>query len=192
MGYIYRLYYENIFQKISNAKYFIVLFFIQGIMIVLLHSDLDSGLWGITNGFRFHGLAFYIEGTIGIAFWLRISEFIAQIPQKFNSLIFIGKNSKWVMSFHLFGYFVMNSLSYVALKISGKISRNVFFDVGRYRTQIYYCVLKKQLAIIYVLFGLFITFVLIKIGQFIKTNLKRVIIQKKNNYLSITTKILKK
>ena len=86
----------------------------------------------------------------------------------------------------------MNSLSYVALKISGKISRNVFFDVGRYRTQIYYCVLKKQLAIIYVLFGLFITFVLIKIGQFIKTNLKRVIIQKKNNYLSITTKILKK
>lgn len=181
MGYIYRLYFENIVRKINNAKYFITLFFIQGIIIALLHGDLDSGLWGITNGFRFHGLAFYIEGTIGIAFWLRISEYIAQIPQKFNSLIFIGKNSKWVMSFHLFGYFVMNTLTYMALKISGKISRNGFFDVGRYKTQIYYCVPKKQSAIIYVLFGLLITFGLIKIGQFVKTNLKKVIIQAKNN-----------
>jgi fucose 4-O-acetylase-like acetyltransferase len=181
IGYIYRLYYENIVRKINTAKYFITLFFIQGIMIALLHGNLDSGLWGITNGFQFYGTSFYVEGIIGIAFWLRISEFIAEIPQKFNSLVFIGKNSKWVMSFHLFGYFILNTLVYVMLKITNSSKLNDLFDVNSYKTQIYYCVSKKQLAIIYVLFGLLITFVLIKIGQFIKTNLKRVIIQEKNN-----------
>lgn len=179
VGYFYRYYLEERIQKINNGKYFATLFIIQGIIIVLLHGDLDSGLWGITNGFRFYGFAFYIEGIIGITFWLRISEFIAQIPQKFKSLIFIGKNSKWIMSFHLFGYFVMNTLIYLALKISGKISQNALFDVGRYKTQIYYCIPKKQLAILYILFGLVITFVLMKIGYFIKKWWKNFLIQAK-------------
>lgn len=178
-GYFYRNYLEENVQKINNAKYFGTLFAMQGVMIALLHGDLDSGLWGITNGFRFYGFAFYIEGIIGITFWLRISEFIAQIPQKFKSLIFIGKNSKWIMSFHLFGYFVMNTLIYLALKISGKISQNALFDVGRYKTQIYYCIPKKQLAILYILFGLVITFVLMKIGYFIKKWWKNFLIQAK-------------
>ena len=89
-----------------------------------------------------------MEGIIGIAFWLRISEFIAEIPQKFNSLVFIGKNSKWVMSFHLFGYFILNTLVYVMLKITNSSKLNDLFDVNSYKTQIYYCVSKKQLAII--------------------------------------------
>lgn len=171
VGYFYRHYLEENVQKINNAKYFATLFAMQGVMIALLHGDLDSGLWGITNGFRFYGLAFYVEGMVGIIFWLRISEFIAQIPQKFKSLIFIGKNSKWIMSFHLFGYFILNTLIYLILKIANSSKINDLFNVNSYKTQIYYCVPMKQMCILYLAFGLLITYILIRFGNFIKNNM---------------------
>ena len=62
------------------------------------------------------------------------------------------------------------------LKITNSSKLNDLFDVNSYKTQIYYCVSKKQLAIIYVLFGLLITFVLIKIWQIIKMSWKKILI----------------
>ena len=168
-GYIYKKYLEERARGISDILYFTVIFIAQGIMLVLLHGKLDAGLWGVRDGFHWHGLTFYIEGIIGVAFWLRISEWIAMIPKQFKLLAFIGKNTKWIMSFHLFGFFATNTIIYLMLRNNNGLNLlRAIFDTGKYKSQIYYCVSNKQFRIIYLFSGIGVTYLLIKIGQFLK------------------------
>lgn len=168
-GYIYKKYLEERARCIPDILYFTVVFIAQGIMLVLLHGKLDSGLWGVKNGFDWHGITFYIEGIIGVAFWLRLSEWIAMIPKQFKLLVFIGKNTKWIMSFHLFGFFIMNTIIYLMLRTNNGMNLlRAIFDTGKYKSQIYYCISNKQLGIIYLFSGVGVTYLLIKIGQFFK------------------------
>ena len=111
-GFLYRHYLEKL-DKLPGVWYFLILGTVQFLLIVYSrNSQLSPGLYNLSD-FGKTGFLYYCCGTTGILLWLRISRLIASIPYRSRLLIFIGKNTKYIMSFHIFGFFLLNCLFYL-------------------------------------------------------------------------------
>jgi len=108
-GYFYRKYLER-FDTLASGWYFLIVFFIQFLLILLSGNDvLSPGLYGMLE-FGPWGYNYFIGGLTGTALWLRITRILASIPKQSGFLIFIGNNTKYIMAFHVFGFFLLNCI----------------------------------------------------------------------------------
>ena len=169
LGRIYKLYLEIKLKNIDITMYFIIIFIVQGCVILLSHNDrLAPGLYGMV-GFSYSGIFYFITGIIGIMFWLKISQMIDSMDYNLKCLINIGKNTKYIMTFHLFGYFILNCIIYVLAKNGYAMRYFQYFDKNKFFSSIYYtCTYEPRVILIYLTFGIVISMLL----AYILTNIK--------------------
>ena len=152
LGFFYKNYLEK-HDRLKNLPYFLLLFILRFLMILLaIHSGASQtfGLWGLDQ-FDDAMVSFYAAGILGIALWLRIAAILATLPKKLNLLLLIGNETKNIMFFHLFGFFILNVLLYFSSFVTG------FFGLEKEKffTHIYYTTSNiGQMALIYLAFGI--------------------------------------
>lgn len=115
---------------------------------------MTPGLYGL-EGFEKCGIYYYLTGITGILLWMEISEIIDSSKFTFPLLIKIGKNTKYIMIFHLFGFFILNCIFYFCYSMNMFNSFLSNFDVNSFFSNIYYsCTYEPRLIIVYLFFGI--------------------------------------
>ena len=154
LGHIYKKYLEGK-DNINNIVYFSVLLLIQVVVILKAKEPaLKFGLYGIKDMVN-SGVPFYITGITGTAFWLRISRILSSNTKESKLVSYIGQNTKSIMMFHLFGFFLLNCLITVISK-AVDISR-IFYNYNndRFHSDLYYTAAENPRAtLFYLIFGI--------------------------------------
>ena len=168
IGYLYRQHLEQL-DKLPGTAYFAIVFGLQFLLILISRdASLGPGLYEFT-GFGRTGFLYYAAGITGIALWLRISRLIAQIPSKSRLLIFIGSNTKYIMSFHLFGYFLLNLLFRLCNAKGWLPDLLNGFDPEKFASDVVYyncCAASPQTLLLYVLAGMAVSLILALLIRF--------------------------
>ena len=155
VGYFYRHHLEDI-DTLGNVPYFLILFGIQFLIILLSGNNiLSPGLYALLD-FGYTGYNFFLAGLTGTFLWLRIARLLSFIPGKSRFLIFIGKNTKYLMSFHVFGAFLLNYI--FSLMYRARIGMTCLhdFSMQRFLSYLYYaCISNPRMILLYFFAGLF-------------------------------------
>lgn len=179
VGYFYRHHLESV-DTLGNVPYFLLLFGIQFLIILLSGNNvLSPGLYALLD-FNYTGHNFFLAGLTGTFLWLRISRLISLIPARSRLLIFIGKNTKYIMSFHVFGAFVLNYIFSLLYKARIGMTFLQDFSPQRFRSYLYYaCVGNPRMILMYFFAGLFFSLGLAWIIQLVKGLLVKGLFRKK-------------
>ena len=154
LGFMYKKYLEEM-DTLNNILYFSILFVIQLVLILTIKEpSLRFGLYGIKD-FVNAGIPFYIAGVTGTAFWLRITRILASGKGNSRIITYIGQNTKHIMMFHLFGFFLLNSLINAIYK-TVDISRIIYsFNTDTFHSSFYYTAADNPRAtVFYLIFGI--------------------------------------
>lgn len=159
-GVIYKKYIEKL-DKLSNRNYFILIGIIQAIIIILSGNDaLAPGLYGIVD-FWGNGIGYFITGITGIAFWLRIAKIVKEHFEVNKFVLLISKSTRSIMSFHLFGFFILNCILNKLYNWNLLQNLNIDFEPANFKSHIYYtCTSEPRLILIYFLFGMGISLIM--------------------------------
>ena len=171
--------YKKFWEKrdcITSGLYFLIIFAVQFLIIILSdNSRLSPGLFDLEDFGRMDWV-YFASGITGIALWLRVSKLIASIPRKSKSLMFIGANTKYIMAFHVLGWFLLNNL--MAFLVSNHILGSLLseFSSGWYHTFLYYAQTDNpRMIILYYLAGMSFPLLIAKIVQIVAGWLKKLI-----------------
>lgn len=107
LGRLYKVHLEAS-DHLSNAKYFGTIFVVQ-ILLFALYGKAPKALSSYMNGFEKPILDFMF-GLTGIAFVLRISRILDPVIGQSKAVLYIGRNTRTIMSHHLFWYFILHLL----------------------------------------------------------------------------------
>ena len=108
-GKIYREWLEQ-YDTLSSGWYFTILILLQCVLLVISRgSQLNFGLYGLV-GFGRTGFLYYAAGITGILLWLRISRILDGALKNSRLVMLVGNSTKYIMSFHLLGFFLLNLL----------------------------------------------------------------------------------
>ena len=108
-GRLYRSCLEK-YDTMPSRWYFIIVFALQLILLLISqNSELNFGLYSLV-GFGRTGFLYFCAGITGILLWLRISRILDEIRKPGRLVRFIGRNTKYIMAFHLLGFFALNLL----------------------------------------------------------------------------------
>ena len=154
LGVFYKKYLEAR-DHAPSGWYFLIVLALQFLIITISkNNDLNPQLYQLT-GFDAFGLNYFLAGITGTALWLRVSKLLSQIPGKSRFLIFVGSNTKYIMAFHLTGFFLLNLL-FGALKTTGFGKTFLSsFSSGYFKGYLYYtCIDNPRMIILYFFAGL--------------------------------------
>ena len=107
-----KLYHDHLehYDTLPSRWYFPILIVLQFVLLLISNgSKLNFGLYGLA-GFGRTGIFYFIAGITGILLWLRISRLLDGALKSSRLVCFIGRNTKYIMSFHLLGFFALNLL----------------------------------------------------------------------------------
>ncbi len=137
-GKTYRDHLEQ-YDTLPSRWYFPILIVLQLILLLITGgSKLNFGLY-MLDGFGRTGFLYFYAGITGILLWLRISRLLDSALKSSRVIRLIGQNTKYIMSFHLLGFFVLNLLFLllynqgIAMNFLGK-----FDPEGLYADPFYY------------------------------------------------------
>ena len=111
LGRIYKEKLENRVNKISDGRYFFVVVGVQLLTTICCRGLAFSTVW--VTGFANAAFIPYLTVVTGIAFWLRISDWISRIPSACSWFMEIGRHTYAIMMHHVFWFFVVNSICYL-------------------------------------------------------------------------------
>lgn len=117
-GCIYRKYIENRYRLISKVNIILILTFMLVIMNMVF-PNLSSVDYKYCS-FSYY-LMTYLVGLGGILFWLQISKILSKEIGDSYIVNIIGNNTFSIMTYHLFGFFVINCICLMV---------NRFFSLG--------------------------------------------------------------
>ena len=101
---------------LNNMIYFIVLFFIQYILIRRYENLAFSVVW--MDGFNKENIILpYITSITGIMFWLRVSKILVKSLSESRIIEYIGRNTWTVMMHHQIIFFIINSFFWILSNI---------------------------------------------------------------------------
>ena len=184
IGFLYRHYLERL-DTIPGGWYFLILGTVQFLLILYSgNSRLSPGLFDL-SGFGKIGFLYYCCGVTGISLWLRISRLIASIPYKSRLLMFIGKNTRYIMSFHIFGFFLLNCLFYLICSMGGSAAFLTDFRPAQFFTDLFFYRCSQdnpRILILYFLAGMAVSLGLAKLILLGKNRLGRLIKHKENDH----------
>lgn len=165
LGFIYKNYLEKK-DTLSSFWYFLIIILIELLYILVYGS---SPCYSIVGMFHFDNpILVYIMGTVGIAFWLRVSKIMAPAIGKSKYLNLVADNTFTIMINHGFGFFVLNGLFYIALSVIGQASK---FDLESYKTMVHYIFLPRGrgFPLVFVVFGIVFSLLMQKIVLLVKS-----------------------
>lgn len=131
LGYLYKQHLEahDRMGHLAFLGLILGLRFLFYLVFAALKLPLTYRLYGLLD-FDALGIPFYIAGILGIAFWLRIAKIAAEYPKTIRPLAHIGRNTKYIMMFHLLGFFLLNLVLYLIelLTKRGILDKEAFFS----------------------------------------------------------------
>ena len=169
--------YKNKWEKHDNLNslaYFGIIFALQLMIIAKYKGTIYYTLaWAI--GFE-QGTIFTptIVAILGIAFWLRVCRIITPIMQKSKLVMMIADNTDAVMTHHIFGFFLLNTVYAFINKISGG-AHLPSFDWVKYRTDVQYTFCPEgliQFRILYLIVGLTLPLLVVILQKKVKEKIK--------------------
>jgi len=171
-GHMYKKYLEKI-DNIPNKILLPVLFIIQ--LAIILYTENSPLYYSLVtlNWYGRVGIVSIIASLSGIAFWLRISRILASIPARSRLVMFIGDNTKYIMSFHLFVYFLVNLAFNHLRSIPGAGYYLSAFDEEKFRTSVYYvCNDNPRTILIYFAAGMAVSLLAAKVISLVKSGIR--------------------
>lgn len=158
---------------LPSLPYFLIVFAAQYVMIFLFREHLRPGLWGLVD-FDRSGIGFYLLGLNGIALFLRLSRLLAPPAAHSRLVLSIGQHTRQIMSWHLFGYFCLNTLLLVLHRL-GRFGMLIGgFDEARYFSGIYYtCTKDTRMIPLYLAAGIAVSLLAAQIGQVLNRVLRK-------------------
>ena len=175
VGFLYRHYLERL-NTLPGVWYFLILGIVQFLLILYSrNSRLSPGLFDLSS-FGKIGFLYYCCGTTGILLWLRISRLIASIPHKSRLLVFTGKNTKYIMSFHIFGFFLLNCLFYLIYSLGTPAAFLTDFDRARFFDDLFFYRCSQdnpRVLVLYFLAGMAVSLGLAKLIDLGKSRIRR-------------------
>ncbi len=111
LGRIYKEKLEERVNKIRDGRYFSVVLGVQLLITICCQGLAFSAVW--VTGFANAAVIPYLTVVTGIAFWLRISDWISWIPSACSWFMEIGRHTYAIMMHHVFWFFVVNSFCYL-------------------------------------------------------------------------------
>lgn len=161
VGIIYKNYLEK-YDRISNLKYFTIVFFVQ-FVILIINEGHEMNAFIFNGTFTQNGLITIILAANGIALYLRISKILCPSLGKLKLVNCIQKNSFNIMMNQMLGFFILNLIFF---KLSNYYSF-IQFDYNSFIINQFYRVYPfghPGFGILYVIFGvgisLFISFII--------------------------------
>ena len=110
MGYLYREKLEK-YDTLPDGPYLLLVMGIQLLITVLCGGLAFSAVW--VSSFANGPVIPYLTVITGLAFWLRISRIIKDIPYLSGKLVTIGRNTYAVMMHHIFAFFLVKAFFYL-------------------------------------------------------------------------------
>ena len=167
-GVFYRRYLEAL-DHLGNLPCFLIIFLTQFLIILLSgNSRLSPGLYGLI-GFESFGYDYFLAGLTGVALYLRISRLLASIPGRNRLILFLGSNTLYIMSFHIFGFFLLNELLRLLKDSSFFPGLFADFSSGRWHSYLYYTMTENPRMIpMYLLAGVSVSALLAWVIRAIK------------------------
>ena len=172
-GLFYRKYLET-YDRAGNMLYFAAVFFCQFLLLFCLRGKFyNPGLYNLVY-FDHTGILYFLSGITGIALWLRISRNLASIPYRSRCLVFIGQHTREIMSFHLFGYFLLNTVFYLLYSGGMALSWLGGFDPEQYHQRIYYSYLDNpRFLLLYFISGMLFSLLMAWIFEAVRKQYRR-------------------
>ncbi len=170
LGLLYREKLEKI-DKGDNFIYFAIIFTIK-LFIIYFTGNLTNYAPSNMMGFENFYLP-YINGFLGIAFWLRVSKIL--VPALKNSKIvnIISKNTFAIMMHHMFGLFLVNCCWLVLATNFNFIEG---FSIERFNSKLFYTYNPKNLSqfnIIYLISGIIVSLLINKVTIIVKNKINK-------------------
>ena len=154
VGIFYRRHLEK-HDNLNSGWYFLILFTFQFLLILLSgNNPLSPGLFGMVY-FEVIGYDYFLAGLTGIALYLRITRILATIPRQSRVIKFIGGNTKYIMAFHVFGFFLLNCFFRFLYEHNAEHILLIDFKPEVFRSYLYYaCVENPRMILLYYLAGM--------------------------------------
>lgn len=173
-GTVYRKHLEKL-DRLPGSWYFIILFAVQcAVLIISGNGALTPRLYNMTE-FGIFGYDYFLCGLTGLLLWLRVAGIIASLPKKSRLLIYIGNNTKYIMSFHIFGFFLLNCLFMFLRSLGINFSFISQFSTKTFHTYLYYFLPDFRTLLLYFFAGLFLSLFLAKTIELVKTGLQKLL-----------------
>lgn len=154
----------------SNMLYFSIILIIKFIIIYFSGKAIS---YSPANMVYFENFYLpYINGFLGIAFWLRVSKILIPLLKNNKLVNIISKNTFAIMMHHMLGFFLLNCF-WLFLSLNFKFING--FNVESFSSQMYYMYLPKKLnqfKILYVISGIGISLLIDKIIKLLKGKMK--------------------
>lgn len=132
LGRFYKEYLEERIRKVPDLWYLAALVGIQLVVCICCDGLAFSAVW--VSSFANAAFIPYVTVVTGIAFWLRISDWICRIPCISRVLTVVGRNTYSVMMHHVFWFMVIKAVCLAVLSVTGSgadFDRTMFMsDVG--------------------------------------------------------------
>lgn len=109
MGRIYKEKLEK-HDRLSNGWYFLIVMGIQLVITFLCGGLAFSAVW--VTSFGNGPVVPYLTVITGIAFWLRISRILKEVPAVSQGMVIIGRNTYAVMMHHIMVFFLIKTVFY--------------------------------------------------------------------------------
>lgn len=154
VGAFYRKHLEK-HDHLPSVPYLLILLLIQFLILLLSgDNDLSPGLYAMIS-FSELGYNYFLAGLTGVLLWLRIARILAGIPGRSRLILFIGNHTKYIMAFHVFGFFLLNSLLFCLHQHHLVPVLTKDFNTVTYHSYLYYsCTQNPRMIPLYFLAGL--------------------------------------
>lgn len=130
LGHLYKEKLER-YDTLSDGLYFLIVMGIQILVTVLCGGLAFSAVW--VSSFANGPVIPYVTVITGIAFWLRISRIIKDIPYISGKMIYIGRNTYAIMMHHIFAFFLVKTVFYAIHMLTDFCAE---FDVSMFFSEI--------------------------------------------------------
>ena len=176
LGYFYHIYLKKYMSKISN-ELMLGCIFGTSYLLILLHNGV---FWFTLSSSNFRGtnpIIVYVEGIIGIAFWVRISKILEPALGKKKTVLMIADNSYSIMINQFAGFMLVKGFFAFLHQYFGLIS---IFDMNEFHTNIWYYYFPralKQSALIYIAAGITVSVYMQKCVTYIKNSFHKIMQQ---------------
>lgn len=152
LGIFYKRILEK-FDRASNLLYFSVIFILELAIIICQFGHRPSYSQAWCNDFNDGLILPFVVGTLGIAFWLRVAKLLEPVIGR-SRINLIADNSYSIMINQFMGFMAVKA---VYALIHNFTSCFADFDLQRYKTDIWYFYLPREISqtkIIYLVSGI--------------------------------------
>ncbi len=146
LGILYKKYEQ--FDRLNNVVYFGIIFSIA--LVLIYHYNCMPPI--TPSWVTFNGMCCFtpfIEGILGIAFWLRISKILTPAIGQSKFINTIADNTYTIMINHCAGFMLLKTIFALISKYTEYCSN---FNFSAYKTHIFYCYIPHNLTQFYVLY----------------------------------------